>query len=344
MPSDEKEEILLQKTQSKYSWDDRKKIIKSIKNLDNTDHTRIFELLSKDTANNIIFSINRDNVLLNFSNVSDEFLDKVNLYLDNFSEIDKFYQSLGRNSNECVQLLQNNIVLNKEQLANILDKAITSIDICTIKNLIKCCADIVKYYDEKYEHITFPSNYKENFSQVIELLINHGLNINKRNKIDVTILRLSCALNYINLVKILIDKGADLDVQGSLGFTALMRAIDNDKTECALLLINNKANLDLCASNGDTALIIAVRKNNKVIIRALLNNGARKDILNNDLQSAKDIAEILGFKDIALKLGDSNVCYVPNVCNGPNVYYVSNVIYGKFFIIMLLLMIIFKIF
>uniref|UniRef100_A0A6C0LRM6 NET domain-containing protein n=1 Tax=viral metagenome TaxID=1070528 RepID=A0A6C0LRM6_9ZZZZ len=69
----------MDKKKSKYSHDDRKRIVKEIEGLKNdTDYIAIFEILTESENS---YTQNSNGVFLNLSKVNDKTLDKINKYL-----------------------------------------------------------------------------------------------------------------------------------------------------------------------------------------------------------------------------------------------------------------------
>lgn len=258
----------------------------------------------------------------------------------------EFYEALTGKSLTCIRiLLEKGVIPNKQKIAKILFDAMNSADVHVIKNIIIHCPDIIEYYNKNCEYIGFSEKVTKNdYFEIIKLLIENGLDVNKRvNNRNIPLIRVACAYGYFDIANMLIDRGVNIDVQGDDGHNALTRSIFNNHTNCALLLITKGATLDLRTIDGDTALMIAVQKNNMRVISELLYKGARKDILNNKLQSAKDIADELNYKTVA-----SHLYYdiVTNKISGcPTVTLdCPDMLYVKIFIIGFILIIISKIF
>ena len=73
------------RSQSKYSYEDRKRIVELIENLKNNEHydNAIFEILNDDEADSC--TINSNGAFLNMSSISDRTLDHINKYLAKIS-------------------------------------------------------------------------------------------------------------------------------------------------------------------------------------------------------------------------------------------------------------------
>ena len=88
-------------------------------------------------------------------------------------------------------------------------------------------------------------NNKINFFKLLYMYCDEPekININYRNKDDLTPLMICCKNNYIELCKEIIKRGGDVNVKNILGFTPLRLAQMNNNEKLSLMLINNyKAN------------------------------------------------------------------------------------------------------
>ena len=88
-------------------------------------------------------------------------------------------------------------------------------------------------------------NNKINFFKLLYMYCDEPekININYRNKDDLTPLMICCKNNYIELCKEIIKRGGDVNAKNILGFTPLRLAQMNNNEKLSLILINNyKAN------------------------------------------------------------------------------------------------------
>ena len=65
------------------------------------------------------------------------------------------------------------------------------------------------------------------------------INVNYRNKSDLTPLMICCKNNYIDLCKEIIKKGVDINAKNILGDTPLRIAQMNNNEKLSLMLIND---------------------------------------------------------------------------------------------------------
>uniref|UniRef100_A0A6C0C6S9 Uncharacterized protein n=1 Tax=viral metagenome TaxID=1070528 RepID=A0A6C0C6S9_9ZZZZ len=141
------------------------------------------------------------------------------------------------------------------------------------------------------EFIRKLSSRNKKYHDIIELLINQGIDINKEDRYGKTPLRLLCGRNEFGLIKMLVDKQVDLNKKSHSGHTALTYSIQFRKDECAQFLIKSGADLDLQMDNGNTALMLAADQNMRDVVASLLNNGASTSIYNNNLYTVLDIVK-----------------------------------------------------
>jgi ankyrin repeat protein len=71
---------------------------------------------------------------------------------------------------------------------------------------------------------------EKGYTQIVQLLLDRGADINTRSGMGVTALMLATQRNHIDVVKLLITQGADVNAKDDRGFTALSFAKDSRKT------------------------------------------------------------------------------------------------------------------
>lgn len=115
--------------------------------------------------------------------------------------------------------------------------------------------------------------------EVINLLLQHGANINKKHRnTSYTPLMATIKRQKGYYAQYLILKGAKVNIVNSDGETALMLAIDykSKRNDSVIIkkLIESGANLNYIAKNGNTALSIACFNADVEVVKMLLENGA----------------------------------------------------------------------
>ena len=101
----------------------------------------------------------------------------------------------------------------------------------------------------------------------------------------------AAALGETEIAELLINNGADINFRNDEGSTPLIAAAAFSHTDIAQLLIVSSADVDMVNNDGSTALIIASLFSNINLVKSLLDNGANKYIENKFGRSAISIAE-----------------------------------------------------
>ena len=132
---------------------------------------------------------------------------------------------------------------------------------------------------------------------MMETLIANGADPNVRNKWNETPLMSAAWLGYKATAKALIARGADPNAIRDDGWTALHLVAwsgYNKETAEALIAGGAKLNVIEILYYGATPLHLASRKGNKDVAEVLIDYGADTNILNNEGQTALEIATIEG--------------------------------------------------
>ena len=129
---------------------------------------------------------------------------------------------------------------------------------------------------------------------IVELLLDHGADINIRDKDGKTALMLmySHSLNEDNdITRLLLERGADTNIRDKNGKTALMYVLRSPTLEDDLpLLLEHGADINNQDKMGKTTLMYATEMGDVIAVILLLKYGANKDIRNGLRQTARDIA------------------------------------------------------
>jgi uncharacterized protein len=134
------------------------------------------------------------------------------------------------------------------------------------------------------------------------LLINVKANLEKADNSKISPLMVAAAMGNGAIVDMLLS--ADASAQEIANNTALLLAAANGHEAIVKRLLSAGARPNLQNDFGDTALISAVRAGQASTARALLAAGANADLRNKDRASALDIANRLGFKELATLLNE----------------------------------------
>ncbi|EAY23379.1 hypothetical protein TVAG_070420 [Trichomonas vaginalis G3] len=134
-----------------------------------------------------------------------------------------------------------------------------------------------------------------NIPSLLEYLLSHGANINKKDQIRRTALHFAAHYNYKEIAEVLISHGANINVRDRIGRTALYYSVCYKSKELLELLISHGAKINEKNVLGDTALHIAACKNYKEIAEVLISHGAN---INERGRTALYIAESIKSKEL----------------------------------------------
>lgn len=131
--------------------------------------------------------------------------------------------------------------------------------------------------------------------------------IRKSSARSSAVLGLAAKANFTEIVRLLVNAGVDINSQDEQGDTALHVAARFGHLECAKLLIAGsdlqKANIELCEKTyGWTPLFIACVDGHLQIVELLVESGADLDRLDSSGWNAKEHAALRGHVDIAQRL------------------------------------------
>ncbi|WP_444996766.1 M56 family metallopeptidase [Aliikangiella sp. IMCC44359] len=115
---------------------------------------------------------------------------------------------------------------------------------------------------------------EQNDYQTLELMISHGLDINKPIIGDGTALIIAVKAGNIEMVNKLISMGANVNQSADNDGNPLIAASINNNLEIAKILLANKANIDAIVINDETALINASKYGHFNMVKFLVENGA----------------------------------------------------------------------
>ena len=152
------------------------------------------------------------------------------------------------------------------------------------------------------------SMYHKDNSNMVQALIDQGVNINFINEDGRTPLEFAISNGRINSARLLrnnggkigsifsaalvgdldaikdfLNAGSDINKKDNNGQTVLHVAIIEGHEEIIKFLISKRVDLNIKDSSGSTALFYAVTKNQNNIIKLLLEKGANVDVKNNSL-------------------------------------------------------------
>ncbi|ORX87163.1 ankyrin, partial [Anaeromyces robustus] len=119
-----------------------------------------------------------------------------------------------------------------------------------------------------------------------QYLINNGANVNYENEKGLTPLIYAIHKENLKMIDLLISHHVEIDKKNKNdGTTSLMYAINSQKMEIIEALVNNGFSLNEKDNKGETALFYAVRVKNFKIIEYLINHGANVESKNNNYEN-----------------------------------------------------------
>jgi len=108
----------------------------------------------------------------------------------------------------------------------------------------------------------------------IELLLEHGAQIDASNDVGDTALHYAVFAVDIAAAGELIRHGADLNVAGGAGYTALHLAASRERMDIATLLLDSGADVNAVGMGGESPLTFAAGRNNAEMVTLFLKRGA----------------------------------------------------------------------
>lgn len=112
-----------------------------------------------------------------------------------------------------------------------------------------------------------------------------------------TALMLAIKRGHTQIIELLLDEGADVNVQNKLGLTAFVLAIWHGQPEIAELLFE-KSDVQMTTHSGEVALLKSAGEGYTRIVRLLLARGVAVNAQNNEQMTALMLASQKGHVDI----------------------------------------------
>lgn len=117
--------------------------------------------------------------------------------------------------------------------------------------------------------------------EVVKVLINHGADVNAKDRSGYTALFHALEARYDEVADILISQpGLDVNARGKNDVTALMRYVWRDRIEGIRKLLERGADVNLTDADGDTVLHGAAEVGNIEVLKTLLANKANPNARN----------------------------------------------------------------
>jgi ankyrin repeat protein len=169
-----------------------------------------------------------------------------------------------------------------------------------VNALIQAGADVRHDFKNGLTALHIVASKNDEDLDIARLLLDNGADVNARytdiksiyiSDRDSTPLNDAIQNTHTNLIRLLVERGADMNKVTS-DMSAVMTAVyDGEKSDILNILIPAGAPLDTKGYLGSTALHIAASQNKTWAVVTLLSAGADRTILNDDGQTALDLAE-----------------------------------------------------
>lgn len=119
------------------------------------------------------------------------------------------------------------------------------------------------------------------YTEIAQLLIDHGADIRATSTPDATLLHLAAAGGYVGIARLLLERGLSVAAQDSVGNTPLHEAADGGHDEIVRLLIERGGDVNARNAQGQTPLHRA-RGNHCVTARLLVEAGAVETVRDEE--------------------------------------------------------------
>ena len=121
-------------------------------------------------------------------------------------------------------------------------------------------------------------------SDVIELLLKHGANINVTSKCGKRALDVAVDRGNTKIIRLLLENGAESDFADNVGCTHLHFAVKHGYIEVIKFLLDNGTKIDVTDGEGSTPLHYAAYERVNRMIKFLIEHGADINVTNKSGQ------------------------------------------------------------
>ena len=123
---------------------------------------------------------------------------------------------------------------------------------------------------------------RNNSVEVAKLLLEHSAEVNTKNKYGDTPLYYAARHNSVEVAKLLLEHSAEVNTKNKYGDTPLYYAARHNSVEVAKLLLEHSAEVNTKDKDGDTPLYWAARHNSVEVAKLLLEHSAEVNTKDNN--------------------------------------------------------------
>ena len=202
---------------------------------------------------------------------------QIELNDDNFRLI-LFTASQNNHTATCKELIN----FYKNNLSH--DILIPSLFNMVSNNNIELIKLVIQFIDIKKAYFKQPILFTDMSTDVMELLIKHGAQVDDKNKFNATAIMSHANKGNHKQVELLLKYGANVNHQDQDGHSALFLAVANNNIDTCKVLLSHGANCNLRTDsefwhNGERAVDVAALSNNIDILELCLQYGAEIDYM-----------------------------------------------------------------
>ncbi len=138
----------------------------------------------------------------------------------------------------------------------------------------------------------------------VKYLIDHGADVNAQNRRRLTALYYAAPSGHENIVKYLVEYGADPNKENDFGETPLHLAASSGHENIVKYLVEHRANVNVENIDGETALYFAAAKGHENIVEYLVEHGADLNKEDDTGWTALHLAAQKGHENIVKYLAE----------------------------------------
>lgn len=160
------------------------------------------------------------------------------------------------------------------------------------------------YAKDKVNRTSLHWSVENGYYEVVKSLLSNGADVHAVagvNQENLTSLHTAAGNGYVDIVKLLLDYGADINAQSKKGITPLYFAAHKVKQNVVEFLLKNGAEVNYVNKKGDTLLHIAAKEGHVDVVKLLLDCGADVNANNKEGFTPLDLA-IIDYKDSIVTL------------------------------------------